>query len=497
MIAMKINRMPLRLGKWFPGSAVLFLLSLLPAVAQLQRNYYTNAPVALNEDTPTLIQLQGSFIIVCGGGITFPTVYSISVAPTHGTLSAITLPPPGSQSPATVTYTPNQDFHGMDSFVWVLADVTCNSSIVTQPIFVNAVNDSPLAQSRSVTVPANRSSPITLSGSDPDADALTFVVGAGPTHGTLSGTAPNLTYTPSLNYIGSDSFTFAVVDSSGASNSAAVNISVKNGVTINSVTVNEGNSGSTNAVFTVSLTAPVVELVKVAFQTQSGFALPGTGVATVGTDYLATNGVLLFDAGGPTSKTVLVRVLGDQLVELNEVFTVTLGTSANGALLNSVGIGIIRNDDASVGTSELSPDLAVVRVGETWTGSLTWTHPDRWRLLDAIDLLIADDQGVALAVRWQEPEDTFSLFHPAANRFVRTVAAGSRARFETEAATLDLEQCGSHGSGPTGPSVTINYSLTFKHRAAGRIFSVEAFATDDSGNEQGFEPVGAVSVLDR
>jgi len=39
--------------------------------------------------------------------------------------------------------------------------------------------------------------------------------------------------------------------------------------------------------------------------------------------------------------------------------------------------------------------------------------------------------------------------------------------------------------------------LRFKPKAAGRTFSVEAFATDDFGNEQGFDPVGTLGVLEK
>jgi hypothetical protein len=43
--------------------------------------------------------------------------------------------------------------------------------------------------------------------------------------------------------------------------------------------------------------------------------------------------------------------------------------------------------------------------------------------------------------------------------------------------------------------VTVNYSLVFKPKAADRVFRVEAFATDDFGNQQGFEEVGIIAVL--
>jgi hypothetical protein len=55
----------------------------------------------------------------------------------------------------------------------------------------------------------------------------------------------------------------------------------------------------------------------------------------------------------------------------------------------------------------------------------------------------------------------------------------------------------STGGGPPGQTVTIQYGLSFKSEAAGRTFSVEAFATDDAGNQQGFEPVGTITVLPR
>ena len=68
--------------------------------------------------------------------------------------------------------------------------------------------------------------PIVLIGSDPDADALTFEVVAGPTHGSLLGAAPNLTYRPAAGFSGSDSFTFRVSDGELVSALATVAIDV-------------------------------------------------------------------------------------------------------------------------------------------------------------------------------------------------------------------------------------------------------------------------------
>ena len=52
-------------------------------------------------------------------------------------------------------------------------------------------------------------------GTDPDGDPLTFAVVAAPSHGTLTGTAPDLTYTPAADYFGPDELTFTVSDGAG------------------------------------------------------------------------------------------------------------------------------------------------------------------------------------------------------------------------------------------------------------------------------------------
>jgi hypothetical protein len=69
--------------------------------------------------------------------------------------------------------------------------------------------------------------PITLTAvQGDDNDPLTFTIQSGPSHGNLTGTPPNLTYTPLANYHGSDNFTFRVSDGTNTSNLATVNINV-------------------------------------------------------------------------------------------------------------------------------------------------------------------------------------------------------------------------------------------------------------------------------
>jgi RHS repeat-associated protein len=68
---------------------------------------------------------------------------------------------------------------------------------------------------------------LTLTGTDPEDDALVFSIVDAPTHGTLSGTAPDLVYTPNPGYFGPDSFTFRVNDGQLDSEVARVDIEVR------------------------------------------------------------------------------------------------------------------------------------------------------------------------------------------------------------------------------------------------------------------------------
>ena len=70
------------------------------------------------------------------------------------------------------------------------------------------VNTAPVADDQSVTTTKNNEVAVTLTASDGEDDPLTFAVETQPSNGALSGTAPNLTYTPDRRYLGSDSFTF-------------------------------------------------------------------------------------------------------------------------------------------------------------------------------------------------------------------------------------------------------------------------------------------------
>ena len=113
--------------------------------------------------------------------------YHVTDAPAHGTLSG-TAP--------NLTYTPDPNYNGSDIFGFRANDGTADSETAWVSIEIAPVNDPPMANAMSVTATEDSSRSITLTGTDIDGDPLTFSIAIQPTDGTLTGTAPNVTYTP-------------------------------------------------------------------------------------------------------------------------------------------------------------------------------------------------------------------------------------------------------------------------------------------------------------
>jgi hypothetical protein len=416
------------------------------------------------------------------------------------------------------TYTPASNFSGTDSFTYAANDGQALSAIATVTISVSApANHQPFMILETGilftdkgpvdlfdNIAVNTSDSVFAIAQDVDNDFLTFKTIGVPSHGTLDtqpgendpsqATVTSL-YTPGLNFVGDDSFSFVANDGKTNSNPVTVHVHVAPVASINNVSVSEGSSSLLPhaAFFTVTLSMPSTQTLTVNWATQDGSAkAPG--------DYAAGSGTLTFTPGA-TNQFVRIVITPDTFFESNETFSVQLSSPLTNAAVISrtagVGTATILNDDAFVGVTEGIPPEAIVKVGERFIYGVKWTHPERWRLLDTVDIRITDDDGDVLYVRFDEPSNTYSLFNPANERFMRPALPGSRTLFETLAVTMDLQGSSVVGTGPEGPSVTLNLGLRFKPKAAGRVFRVEAFATDDFGNQQGFDEAGTIAVLRR
>ncbi len=167
--------------------------------------------ITLAEDTPRAIVLTAS------DPETDALTYSLVTPPTRGTLTG---------TPPNVTYTPQANYNGADSFTFKTRDGSADSNTATVALTVTPVNDLPVANAQSVTTPEDTPRAITLAATDVDGDTLTYSIVTAPVNGSLAGTPPNVTYAPRANFNGTDSFTFKARDGVGDSNTATVTITV-------------------------------------------------------------------------------------------------------------------------------------------------------------------------------------------------------------------------------------------------------------------------------
>ena len=124
-------------------------------------------------------------------------------------------------------------------------------------------------------------------------------------------------------------------------------------ISIDDVTVGEGDTGFIDAQFTLRLSAPSGRQLSVRFITP-----PGTGTATAGSDYQNVTSQIVFNPG-ETTRAVPVRVFGDTVVEPNETIFAMLTLPSNVTFADSSAIGTIIDDDSLVLVTEPDTDHAV------------------------------------------------------------------------------------------------------------------------------------------
>ncbi|HEY7308917.1 MAG TPA: Calx-beta domain-containing protein [Gemmataceae bacterium] len=132
---------------------------------------------------------------------------------------------------------------------------------------------------------------------------------------------------------------------------------------VDNIRLLEGDSGTTNAQFTVTLYNPPANGdVTIDYTTVDG-------TAQAGSDYTATSGTLTFTAGGPTTQTITVPVIGDSVVEPDETFSVQL-SNATGASIAFDG-----NASATVVNDDTTLSVGDVTVVEGDSGTLNALFP--------------------------------------------------------------------------------------------------------------------------
>lgn len=338
---------------------VLFAMTLLaPGWAMAQASTYCptlNATVVQGGS----VQID---VTTCDGtGVDDIGVGWNGVQPAHGTI--VVPNPSGAQGTQIVTYTHNGDSATSDTFPLedgrgdiITVNITITPSQPTLSINDVSVNEGNAGTSNA-TFTVSLSQPAGAGGvsfdiatADGSATAGVDYVASSLTGQTIPAGSSSATFTVLVNgdtlSEPNETFFVNVSNVSGAGVSDAqgqgtiVNDDALPSLSIDDVSVNEGNSGTTTATFTVTLSAASGQTVSVNYASADG-------TATAGSDYVARSGTLTF-APGTTAQGVAITVNGDTAVEPNETFSVALSGVSNASIARATGTGTIINDDAVV-----------------------------------------------------------------------------------------------------------------------------------------------------
>ncbi|WP_157089420.1 beta strand repeat-containing protein, partial [Oceanibaculum pacificum] len=285
----------------------------------------SDTTITTNEDTPGTVDLF-DLVADIDSALDFT---SITVgAATNGTVSY-------DSDTGVVTYTPDANWNGSDSFTYTVDDGDGGSITRTVNVTVNAVNDAPTASDTTITT--NEDTPGTVDLFDLVADidsALDFTsisVGAA-TNGTVSYDSDTgvVTYTPDANWNGSDSFTYTVDDGDGGTVTRTVNVTVN--------AVNDAPTASDTTITTNEDTPGTVDLFDLAADIDSD--LDFTSI-TVGA---ATNGTVSYD-----SDTGIVTYTPNANWNGSDSFTYTVDDGDGGSITRTVNVTVNAVNDAPVG----------------------------------------------------------------------------------------------------------------------------------------------------
>ena len=202
-----------------------------------------NPPIAVDDNAATTENTAVAIDVLANDSD--PDGDPITVADTslaqHGTVAV--------NGDQTLTYTPESNFDGSDSFTYTIQDASSfQKTTATVTITVTAVNDPPVAANDSASTPEDTAVTIAVlaNDSDPNGDALTSVLVSGPSHGSVTLNADgSFSYTPAANFNGADSFTYKASDGTADSNVATVNVTV-NPVNDPPVAKNDGVNTNVN-----------------------------------------------------------------------------------------------------------------------------------------------------------------------------------------------------------------------------------------------------------
>ncbi|MED4618630.1 tandem-95 repeat protein, partial [Priestia megaterium] len=321
-----------------------------------------------------------------------PLSYQLQVAPINGVAAV--------NADGTFSYQPDLNFNGSDQFTVLVSDGQGGTAVSTVTINVIPVNDPPITADLAFTI--NEDTPLTnqIPAFDPDGDLLTFtLLNPPPSNGSVVlGANGVFTYTPNLNYNGTDTFSVLVSDGQGGSSLSTVTLTI--------VPVNDPPIGGDRAV-TTTINLPVTSSIPASDPdditlTYTLQQSPANGSAIINQDgiftYIPNNNFI-----GNDQFTILITDL-EGATALSNIFVTVLQTNGS---TTTQDLQISTNEDTSVTnqviatnvngnpliyTIENSPINGVVTIDPN-TGIFTYTPNTDFYGSDAFIVYITDNLG--------------------------------------------------------------------------------------------------------
>lgn len=331
------------------------------------------APVAV-ADTFNITEDVSKVLTILSNDSDDSSISSVSIIidslPEHGDLELVS---------QTLTYNPDENYNGVDSFSYHLVDFFgLNSSTVTVSLNITPINDAPVANNDSYTINEDTISDFNVLSNDIDIeDSIinyeNINILNNPNHGSVIVTSSSIQYTPTLNYNGTDSFVYSISDSNGLTSSATVNISINSifdqTVTLgHSYIIDEDNSLVINLNDNIVLGDSSINSYIISSTTNNGTLNIVDNIATYkpnenfsGTDIFSFYIVDSLDNISNTSTiNIIINPINDSPVTLDDNLTVDKSTNTLNILINDYDIdNLVSTLTININDSPLNGSLSV------------------------------------------------------------------------------------------------------------------------------------------
>ena len=327
--------------------------------------------------------------------------WSISTPASHGSASAS-----GTGISKAIGYTPEVNYNGSDNFIVMVSDGNGGTDTINVNVTINAVNDAPVCVGVPLLTAEDTTGEVAPSCTDVDlGDILSYSIVGAATNGTASVAAGMLRYEPSLNYNGSDSFTYKANDTHVDSNTVSVAVTVS-AVNDPPVVTNPGaKNNAEGAVISLQVSASDVDGPSLTYSATNlplGLSInPTTGLIS---------GTLTYRAAFPSPYSTSVTVTdGSTPVTENFIWTITNASS-----------GLCGSDPNLVGCWQMEEGSGSFLIDATAngndaniTGSPTWVSGKDGQALDlsgtgqyavAPDSNSLDATNAITLAAWVKPE---------------------------------------------------------------------------------------------